>query len=90
VLSGDPPAVAPRTSRTTDHPSARSEGSSAAPIGPDTPLTRILEFMAENATLPAGGASEQTADGFETFVTGETQEALISYSEMAQSQPSAE
>jgi hypothetical protein len=46
--------------------------------------------MAENATLPAGGASEQTADGFETFVTGETQEALISYSEMAQSQLSAE
>jgi hypothetical protein len=37
--------------------------------------------MAENATLPATGASEQTTDGFETFVTGETREALISYSQ---------
>jgi hypothetical protein len=33
--------------------------------------------MAENATLPATGASEQTTDGFETFVAGETREALI-------------
>jgi hypothetical protein len=35
----------PRTIRTTAHPLLFREGSSAAPIGPETPLTRILEFM---------------------------------------------
>ena len=33
------------TSRTTAHPLFSREGRSAAPIGPETPLTRILEFM---------------------------------------------
>src|SRR5579872_4926304 len=44
-LSLTVPLAVPRTSRTTEHPLARREGRSAAPIGPETPLTRILEFM---------------------------------------------
>jgi hypothetical protein len=35
----------PRTSLTIDVPLERSEGSSAVPMVPETPLTRILEFM---------------------------------------------
>jgi hypothetical protein len=41
----------PRTSRTTVHPLVRREGRSAAPIGPETPLTRILEFMTRRLQL---------------------------------------
>src|ERR1035438_2457842 len=38
----------PRTSRTMEHPFVRRDGSRAAPIGPEIPLTRILEFMIAN------------------------------------------
>src|SRR5437660_11457612 len=41
----------PRTRRTTLYPSVSREGTRAAPIGPETPLTRILEIMTERLSL---------------------------------------
>src|ERR1700693_218552 len=55
------PVARPRANRTTAHPLVLKDGRSAAPIGPETPLTRTLEFMicrvslyqfAESATKP--------------------------------------
>jgi hypothetical protein len=45
------PVACRRTSRTTDHPLVLREGRRAAPIGPETPLTRILEFMTDKLPL---------------------------------------
>lgn len=35
----------------TDHPLERREGTSAAPIGPEPPLTKILEFITNRMSL---------------------------------------
>src|SRR5580700_9653468 len=62
------PRVPSRTMRTTSYPRVLSEGRSAAPIGPETPLTRIREIMADPiATVSAGGVINQTRDGFDGF-----------------------
>src|SRR5271165_2177141 len=45
------PVAAPRTRRVTSYPRALSEGKSAVPMGPETPLTRIREIMADKIPL---------------------------------------
>src|ERR1700756_3989347 len=45
------PVTAPRTRRVTSYPRVLKGGRSAAPIGPETPLTRIREIMADRLSL---------------------------------------
>src|ERR1700730_18540583 len=45
------PVARPRTNRTTAHPLVLRDGRSAAPLGPDTPLTRIVEFRSCGVAL---------------------------------------
>src|SRR5713226_431720 len=45
------PVTGPRTRRVTSYPRVLKGGRSAAPIGPETPLTRIREIMADRLSL---------------------------------------
>src|SRR6202044_1894408 len=55
----------PRTSRTMEHPFVSRDGSRAAPIGPETPLTRILEFIIANCHSTSS-RSARTNCGFDS------------------------
>src|SRR5450755_4684284 len=45
------PVASPRTRRVTSYPRVLRGGRSAAPMGPETPVTRIREIMADSFSL---------------------------------------